>query len=137
MNYRVTDHVTNEDVDEIHRELKKYNLSKREPSEDVPLGVFLEDSEGKKKAGLTGETFGNWLSIKYLWVSEEIRGQGVGSQLLKGAEEEAVSRGAKYVFVDTFSFQAPEFYMKHGYEEVFYLFDYPYTGSRYYFIKEL
>lgn len=137
MELRVTENVTEKDIEEIHTELKKYNLSNREPSKDVPIGVFYEEETGKKKAGLIGETFGNWLCIKYLWVSEDIRGQGIGSQLLKAAELEAVERGAKYSFVDTFSFQAPDFYRKHGYEEVFKLFEYPYTGSRYYFIKGL
>ena len=33
--------------------------------------------------GLIGETFGNWLSIKYLWVSEELRGEGIGSAILQ------------------------------------------------------
>lgn len=137
MELRVTEHVTDEDIEEIYRELKKYNLSKREPSVEIPIGVFYEDTLGRKRAGLTGETFGNWLCIKYLWVSEELRGQGIGSKLLTSAENEAIKRGAKYSFVDTFSFQAPEFYKKHGYKEVFNLFEYPYTGSRYYFIKYL
>lgn len=137
MELRITANVTDKDIEEIHNELKKYNLSKREPSENVPIGVFYEDEAGKKKAGLTGETFGNWLCIKYLWVSEELRGQGIGSQLLKAAEAQAIERGAKYSFLDTFSFQAPDFYRKHGYEEVFKLFEYPYTGSRHYFIKRL
>lgn len=97
----------------------------------------MNDDNGVKKAGLTGETFGNWLCIKYLWVSEDLRGRGIGSQLLQSAENEAMKRGAKYVFVDTFSFQAPEFYRKHGYKEVFQLYEYPYTGSRSYFTKKI
>lgn len=46
-------------------------------------------------------------------------------------------RGAKYAFVDTFDFQAPGFYKKLGYREVFALTEYPYTGSRTYYTKEL
>lgn len=46
-------------------------------------------------------------------------------------------RGCKYAFVDTFSFQAPAFYEKHGYREVFTLEDYPYTEKRYYYTKDL
>lgn len=137
MKFRVTEHVTDRDIEDIYRELKKYNFTKLETSKEVPIGVFYEDSSGRKKAGLTGVTFGNWLCIKYLWVSEELRGQGIGSQLLTSAENESIKRGAKYSFVDTFSFQAPEFYKKHEYEEVFSLFEYPYTGSRHYFIKRL
>ncbi|MBR5953023.1 MAG: GNAT family N-acetyltransferase, partial [Pseudobutyrivibrio sp.] len=66
-----------------------------------------------------------------------LRKDGLGSKLLKTAENEARNRGCKYAFVDTFSFQAPEFYIKHGYKEVFALNDYPYTGKRFYYTKEL
>lgn len=137
MEIKITDNVTDKDINEIYQELKKFNLSKMDSSEEIPLGVFMNDDNGVKKAGLTGETFGNWLCIKYLWVSEDLRGRGIGSQLLQSAENEAMKRGAKYVFVDTFSFQAPEFYRKHGYKEVFQLYEYPYTGSRSYFTKKI
>ena len=134
---RLTDSVSERDIADIYHELKRYNLTKREPAEDVPLGVFVEDEAGNKLAGLTGETTGNWLCIKYLWVSEDLRGSGIGSRLLNEAEKEALKRGCKYAFVDTFQFQAPDFYRKHGYKEVFTLTEYPYTGARFYFTKEL
>lgn len=137
MKFRITGNGCERDIAEIHQMLKEYNLSRREKSEDVPLGVFYEDENGCKLAGLTGETFGNWLCIKYLFVSERLRGQGIGSGLLEAAEKEAVGRGCRFAFVDTFSFQAPEFYMKHGYREVFTLEEYPYTGKRHYYTKEL
>lgn len=134
---RITSDGAEKDIQEIHAMLKAYNLRHREPSDDVPIGVFYEDGSGKKLAGLTGETFGNWLCIKYLFVSETLRGQGIGRQLLQAAEAEAATRGCKYAFVDTFSFQAPEFYKKMGFQEVFALHEYPYTGARYYYIKIL
>ena len=137
MNFRITDDGDARDIHEIYGLLKAYNLSRREASQNVPIGVFLEDEADRKLAGLTGETFGNWLCIKYLWVSESRRGQGVGSRLLAAAEQEALRRGAKNVFLDTFSFQAPGFYRKHGYQEVFRLAELPYTGYRAYFIKKL
>lgn len=136
MNIRVTTSPTEGDIGEIHEMLKEYNLAKREKSENVPLGIFVEE-DGKKLAGLTGEIFGNWLLIKYLFVGEPLRGQGVGKSLIERAEAEARTRGAKYAFVDTFSFQAPGFYKKLGYKEVFTLNEYPYTGSRTYYTKEL
>ena len=134
---RVTENVSEQDIQEIHRELRKFNRLNRETSESIPVGAFYEEPGGQKRAGLTGELFGNWLCIQYLWVSQELRGQGLGSGLLAAAEREAVLHGAKYAFVDTFDFQAPGFYVKHGYKEVFRLFDYPYTGARYYYIKRL
>ena len=136
MNFRVTTSPTDGDISEIHEMLRAYNHAKRERSENVPLAIFVEE-DGKKLAGLTGEIFGNWLSIKYLFVAESLRGNGVGKSLVEHAEAEAKERGAKYAFVDTFSFQAPGFYKKLGYKEVFTLTEYPYTGSRTYFTKEL
>ncbi len=46
------------------------------------LGIYFQDETGKKLAGLIGNTHGNWLFVKYLWVSEELRGQNIGSQIL-------------------------------------------------------
>lgn len=136
MKIRIAENLSEQDIAEIHSHLKAYNNEKREPSTYIPLGLFLEE-EGKKKAGLTGEVFGNWLCIKYLWVSEELRGQGIGSTLLKQAEQEAIRHGAVYSYVDTFDFQAPGFYEKHGYCEVFHLWEYPLTGKRCYYTKKL
>lgn len=134
---RVTKDVTEKDIAEIYNALHEYNMAHREAGVDQPIGIFYEDEAGVKLAGLTGETYGNWLCIKYLWVSEDVRGQGIGSRILKAAEEEALRRGCKYSFVDTFHFQAPGFYKKYGYEEVFSLDQYPYTGARHYYTKAL
>ena len=135
--FRITRDGNERDVHEIHELLREYNLAHREASQCVPVGVFLEDETGQKLAGLTGETFGNWLCIQYLFVREQLRGQRIGSRLLKAAEAEARKRGCKYAFVDTFSFQAPAFYKQHGYREVFTLEEYPYTGKRHYYTKNL
>lgn len=114
MDFRITADGNERDIREIHEMLKKYNLAHREASQSVPIGIFLEDEMGRKLAGLTGETFGNWLCIRYLFVSESLRGQGIGGRLLETAELDAKRRGCKYAFVDTFSFQAPSFYKNHG-----------------------
>ena len=102
--FRITSDGDARDVHEIHELLKEYNLRHREASQNVPVGVFLEDEMGQKLAGLTGETFGNWLCIQYLFVSKQLRGQRIGSKLLETAEAEARKRGCKYAFVDTFFF---------------------------------
>ena len=117
--------------------IRAYNRSKREPPKSEPLNIYLEDEQGNLKAGMVAETFGNWLEIEYLYVSDDLRGQGIGSKILKMAERESKERGCKYSFVNTFNFQAPKFYEKHGYKEVFALKEYPYTGERYYYTKEL
>jgi ribosomal protein S18 acetylase RimI-like enzyme len=80
-----------------------------------PIGVFVRD-RGSVVGGLAGETYAGWLFIRYLWVSEALRGQGVGRKLMDGGEERAFERGCHSAWVDTFSFQAPGFYKKLGYE---------------------
>lgn len=122
---------------EIGNLIRDYNRSKREEAESEPLNLYLEDEMGNLMAGLVAETFGNWLEIEYLFVKEELRGQGIGSQLLQRAENEAKNRNCRFAFVNTYQFQAPDFYLSHGYKEVFALQDYPYTGQRYYYQKDL
>lgn len=117
--------------------IRSYNRSKREVAESEPLNLYVEDEHGELMAGLIAETFGNWLQIEYLFVKEDLRGQGIGSQLLQQAESEAKKRNCRFAFVNTYQFQAPAFYQKHGYKEVFTLKDYPYTGQRHYYQKDL
>ena len=117
--------------------IRSYNLSKREVAESEPLNLYVEDEHGELMAGLVAETFGNWLEIEYLFVKDDLRGQGIGSQLLQRAESEAKKRNCRFAFVNTYQFQAPSFYQKQGYKEVFTLKDYPYTGQRQYYQKDL
>ena len=124
-------------VQKIGELIRSYNRSKREAAECEPLNLYVEDEHGQLLAGLVAETFGNWLEIEYLFVKEGLRGQGIGSQLLQQAESEAKKRNCRFAFVNTYQFQAPAFYQKHGYQEVFTLKDYPYTGQRHYYQKEL
>ena len=122
---------------EIGNLIRSYNRSKREAAESEPLNLYVEDNSGEVLAGLVAETFGNWLEIEYLFVKEGLRGQGIGSQILQRAESEAKKRNCRFAFVNTYQFQAPAFYQKHGYKEVFTMKDYPYTGQRHYYQKEL
>ncbi|SHJ82563.1 Acetyltransferase (GNAT) family protein [Clostridium cavendishii DSM 21758] len=137
MKIEITDEIKEQDKNIIFQGILEYNLARIEDKNPKDLGVYLQDETGKKVAGLIGDTHGNWLFIKFLWVSEELRGHNIGSNILNQAEKVAKERGCKYSFLDTFSFQAPEFYKKHGYEEVFKLENYPVTGKRYYFTKPL
>lgn len=137
MEFRITDEIKPADQTEIFEGLLEYNLARIEDRTPRDLGIYYENADGKKLAGLIGETHGNWLTVRYLWVSQALRGRRLGSKLLEQAEAEAKKRGCKYAFLDTFGFQAPAFYQKHGYAEVFALAEYPITGKRHYFTKTL
>ena len=133
----ILENTESQKAQEIGDLIRSYNRSKRETAESEPLNLYVEDEHGQLLAGLVAETFGNWLEIEYLFVKEELRGQGIGSQLLQQAESEAKKRNCRFAFVNTYQFQAPAFYQKHGYQEVFTLKDYPCTGQRHYYQKDL
>ena len=97
---------------EIGNLIRVYNRSKREEVESEPLNLYVEDEKGNLLAGLVAETFGNWLEIEYLFVKEELRGQEIGSKLLQQAESESKNRNCRFAFVNTYQFQAPDFYKR-------------------------
>ena len=82
------------------------------------LTVKLERGD-QLLGGASGWTWGTAAGIGMVWVSEEARGTGVGAQVMQCFEDEARNRGADHVFVTSFTFQAPGFYERLGYEEVF------------------
>ncbi|MCL1694603.1 MULTISPECIES: GNAT family N-acetyltransferase [unclassified Lysinibacillus] len=137
MKYIESEKVTEEEKEHIIQELLKYNLDNIEDKIVKDIGLFVEDEQGKRVAGLIGDTHGNWLEVEYLWVSEKLRGQHIGTELMRKAEKIAINRGCKFAALNTFSFQAPDFYVKLGYKEEFVLNDYPLTGKRYYYTKKL
>lgn len=82
------------------------------------LCVFLRADDGTILGGLTGKTYWEYLDVYFLWVAPEHRGAGLASKILAAAESEAIQRGCRHVLLNTFSFQAPAFYPKVGYEVV-------------------
>ena len=121
----------------IGRGVGGYNKEQAGDNNFQRLCFVLKDPEGEVVGGILGETYWNWFYLDLLWVSEELRRQGYGTQLLKIAEEEARVRGAKNAYLDTFSFQAPEFYYKNGYQVFGELSDYPPGNTRYFLTKTL
>ncbi len=105
-----------EDCDFVRDHLYKYNTAIVGPDNYAPLTIFIRDESGTIRGGLLGETFWQWLHISIVWVNENDRSQGLGSRLLAFAEEEGIKRGCIGVFLDSLSFQAPDFYIKRGYE---------------------
>ena len=79
-----------------------------------PLRLVGRDGFGDVQAGLCGTTLFEWLFVQWLWVAAPIRRQSIGSQLRLGAETIARERLCTRCYLDTFSFQAPEFYERHG-----------------------
>jgi len=85
----------------------------------VELTVQIVDDAGDLVGGVSGWTWQEAAGIGMTWVRSDHRSTGLGSRLLSAFEHAAAERGARRVFVTSFTFQAPGFYAKHGYREIF------------------
>ena len=90
------------------------------------IAFFLRDDRGSVVGGVSGiySNYG-WLWIGLLWVSQELRGQDYGKKLMRCIEDEAKSNGCTNAYLNSFSFQAVEFYKKIGYRVFGELKDFP------------
>lgn len=115
------------------------NYNKQQAGEDngQNLCYVLQSPDQEIVGGVIGATYWNWLYIDLMWIKEEHRRCGYGRRLLTVAEDEARKRGAKHAYLDTFSFQAPDFYKKHGYQVFGELPDFPAGHQRYFLKKQL
>ena len=136
LRFAIEDTPSHADVEILPNALEAFNES-RWPGHPPwrPLAVLARDRESIV-AGLAGETYCGWLFIRYLWVGDALRGKGIGRELMMSAEARALERGCRSAWVDTFSFQAPGFYRKLGYES-FGELDYPPGHSRIFLQKRL
>jgi ribosomal protein S18 acetylase RimI-like enzyme len=75
--------------------------------------------------------------IKHLWVEESIRGIGLGAALVNKAEKEAANNKCDFIWVDTMSYQAPQFYKNMGYKEIACVKNYRGKHDRIFFRKDV
>ena len=126
-----------EEINFVNDALREFNDKKVGPDNHVLLNIVEYDDDKNVIAGILGGTYWGWMHIDILWVDEKHRKQGLGSKLLVAAEEEAKKRGCHSVHVDTMSWQAPEFYKKHGYKIIGELEDIPAGNKKFHLIKNL
>ena len=101
-----------------------------------PLAIALREKRDVV-GGVVGDTHLGWLFVQWFWVDEKYRGKGFGRRLIGAAEDEARKRGVTNVYLDTFSFQAADFYRKLGYREFGRLDAYPAGHYRAWMTKAL
>ncbi|AWM91574.1 GNAT family N-acetyltransferase [Pseudomonas sp. 31-12] len=128
---------TDEERQAILLPLRAYNASKAGVSTQETFALLVRDDNGEILGGLYGRVFYQWMFIELLSVPEQARGQGLGSKLMRMAEDLAREKACVGVWLDTFDFQAPEFYKKLGYSELGQIVDYPPGHKRLFFQKRL
>ncbi|MEQ8208419.1 MAG: GNAT family N-acetyltransferase [Lacipirellulaceae bacterium] len=79
------------------------------------ISCFAKDEAGTVVGGAIGRWWGDCCELQQLWVAEPHRQQGIGKQLMDAFETKAKQHGCKQFFLETFSFQSPEFYKTLGY----------------------
>ncbi len=129
-----------EEADMVDHKLAEFN-NRQVPftqKENPILENYVIKDNGTIIAGIKADIY-HWgiLYIAVLFIDERYRGKGLGSALLNKVESDARAVGATLAHLDTFDFQAKDFYLKHGYEIFGVLEDCPKGHKRYYMKKDL
>lgn len=107
-----------------------------DPTSAPTLALLIRaEGGGPVLGGLWGRSYWGWLFIELLFVPGDMRGRGVGRDLMRQAEAEAARRGCHGVWLDTFSFQARGFYERQGYAVLGRIDDYPPGHTRFFLQK--
>ena len=141
MEILITESPRKEDLKIISQGIKSYNQNHL-PDEvvfepDTRFAVFAKNEKGKVVGGIRANAYWNYCLIELLWLSDEARGKGIGSQLMQQAEAFAIEKGFDYIRTETVSFQAKPFYVKLGYAVYGELKDFPKGCTTYCLVKKL
>jgi GNAT superfamily N-acetyltransferase len=117
----------------LEARLYEHNCAQIEQDDGQIFAFVVRNELQEIVAGISGWTWAHACEIRDLWVHPSLRVQGYGERLLAAAEQEAQHRGCKIILLASYSFQAPEFYQKHGYELALQLNDFP-PGHQYSFL---
>ena len=101
----------------------------------IRIGV---EADGKLIAGLDAcVTAFKILYVSTVFVDEEYRRKGIGTQLIYEMEKRAAAMGVNIIRLDTFNWQGKEFYEALGYERVGHYENAEDNYSEYFFVKRI
>jgi GNAT superfamily N-acetyltransferase len=102
-----------------------------------PLACLARNAEGRIVGGAIGRWWGRCCELQQLWVAPDARTQGLGTRLMHDFESLAQARGCASIFLETYSLQAPEFYVGLGYVAEYVRHDFPHDIVKYHMIKAI
>lgn len=114
-----------DEVQYLEDRLYEFNAGATGITDGEWLAILVRDDDRRIVAGICGNVWGGCAEIRQFWVEQSRRRQGLGTRLLTAAEGEARRRGCRQMLLMTFSFQAPAFYAKRGFEVVAAVDDHP------------
>ena len=117
--------------------LVRFNREQAGPLRYRRTVLSVRDASGRLLGGLILDSYWRESYIELLWLSARARRAGLGSRLLEEAERRAQRRGSRLIHLNTYSFQAPGFYEKQGYQRFGAMSGSPRGASRYFYVKRL
>ena len=126
---------TPQDVEYLEDRVYEHNAGVTGIADGQLLAFLVRDDSGRIVAGICGNTWGGGCEIRQFWVEESQRRRGLGTRLFQAAEQEARRRGCTQMLLMTFSFQAPAFYARIGFEVVATIADHP-RGHRNFLMRK-
>jgi len=126
---------TLEDMQFLEDRLHDYNVEQTGMDDGQEYAFFVRDDDQEIRAGVAGWMWGGSCYIRSLWVHKDLRGQDIGTKLLQSVEREALARDCQLIVLESFSFQAPEFYQKLGFETFAVLEDHP-RGHQHHYLRK-
>ncbi len=136
-NMQLEDNLTDQEGLYLRDRLDEFNAPYAGARNTTDIGFVVRDDDGQVLAGLIGSCVWEWLHVNVIWVSDLLRGQGYGTQLLMAAETEALKQNREFSMLNTFSFQARPFYERSGYKVISEMKDFPKGHSQFRMIKQL
>lgn len=118
------------DVEPIDRGLHDYNQRSADLAAIRRFVCRARSSDGMLVGGALARRWGAACEVQQLWVDEASRRRGVGTALMNQVEATAIGHGCRLIYLDTFTFQSPQFYFNLGYETACRLDGFPNRGSK-------
>lgn len=118
------------DVEPVDRGLHAYNQRSADLAAIRRFVCRARSTEGTLIGGALARRWGTACEVQQLWVDEAARRRGIGTALMNQVEATAIEHGCRLIYLDTFTFQAPQFYFNLGYETACRLDGFPDGGSK-------
>ena len=140
MKIKVNDKIDQKSYESVVELLIEYNKKNTEHLDgeiNKPIEIIARNEQNEITGGIYGRSLWGTMEIKTFVVNPKYRNNGIGKKLIIEVEKEALKRNCRFISLDTFSFQAPKFYEKNGFEKIGTETDFPKGFEKYYYRKEI
>ncbi|MBP6985188.1 MAG: N-acetyltransferase [Alphaproteobacteria bacterium] len=105
-----------QDIAVVDKGICDYAKQQRNMDPFETFDFFVRDGQGQILAGCGGVMYHGCLYTGSLWVAESLRGKGIGTRLLRAAEQLAMDKDCSMATIHTMDWEALDFYKQLGYQ---------------------